>query len=92
MADLFDGMTTSQPGRSSGLDRPARIKRSGLYADHPGTGPEGETCGSCDHCWRGRGGRYRKCNLVRALWTGGLATDIKARSPACSKWKAETDA
>lgn len=91
MSDLFDGFP-DQPGRASGLDRPARIKGSGLYADHPGTGPVGETCRSCDHSRvKEIGRRYYKCNLVRALWTGGYGTDIKARSPACSKWKAETD-
>ncbi len=62
-----------------------RPKR-GLYAAAPGTGPEGETCGSCKHIMRMK--RYRKCRLVRALWTGGLGTDIKARSAACTKWEA----
>lgn len=62
-----------------------RIKKSGLYAAWPGTGPSGETCGSCQHIMRTA--RYRKCDLVRRLWTGGPGTDIKARSAACSKWE-----
>jgi hypothetical protein len=55
------------------------------YADHPGTGPDGETCGSCLHCARGR--KWRKCELTRACWTGGPRTDILARAAACSKWE-----
>ena len=55
-----------------------------VYAAPPGTGPSGETCGSCEHIWRSE--KYRKCNLMRACWTSGPRTDILARSPACSKW------
>lgn len=64
----------------------------GLYAARPGTGPEGETCGSCKFLFRNHLARtYLKCLLMQALWTGGSATDIKARAPACSKWaKVET--
>lgn len=54
------------------------------YAAPPGTGPAGETCGSCEHIVRGR--KYRKCELIRAKWTHGPGTDILARAPACSKW------
>lgn len=61
--------------------------KKGLYAAAPGTGPAGETCGSCKHCHRAWNGRYRKCELVRTLWTGGPGTDVKARSPACPKWE-----
>ncbi len=60
----------------------------GLYAARPGTGPEGETCGSCRHLFRNQLARtYLKCSLMRALWTGGGGSDIKARAPACSKWE-----
>lgn len=60
------------------------------YAATPGTGPMGETCHSCKHYAynEGRTARaYRKCALMRAIWTGGPGTDIKAGSPACSKWE-----
>lgn len=58
------------------------------YAAIPGTGPEGETCGSCKHMVRKRMGNvYRKCGLMRAHWTGGGKTDILAKSPACSRWE-----
>lgn len=55
------------------------------YADHPGTGPADETCGSCKHISRGR--RWTKCKLTRACWTGGRRTDILVRAAACSKWE-----
>lgn len=61
------------------------IKQAG-YVAQPGTGPTGETCGTCEHM-AGRGGRYRKCQLNRARWTHGPKTDVLARSPACSKWE-----
>lgn len=61
------------------------------YADRPGTGPAGETCGSCrHHVTKRMSKKYHKCELTRACWTGGRGTDILVRSPACSKWaKAE---
>jgi hypothetical protein len=60
----------------------------GLYADRPGTGPEGETCGSCNHLARKCLARtYLKCALMQGKWTGGGGTDVKARAPACSKWE-----
>jgi hypothetical protein len=70
-------------------DGPVRIKLRGLYAAFPGTGPAGETCRSCDNLSGKRMSRsYYKCELTRAQWTGGPGTDVKVRSPACSKWKA----
>lgn len=59
------------------------------YAAPPGTGPEGETCKSCKHIYRNEMSKtYLKCGLMRAHWTGGAATDIKASWPACSRWEA----
>ena len=55
------------------------------YADHPGTGPAGETCGSCKHISHGR--RWAKCDLTRACHTGGRRSDILVRAAACSKWE-----
>ncbi len=75
------GATVTVPKRSK-----HHIQQRG-YASPPGTGPAGETCGSCNHCARDREGRYRKCELNRAAWTRGPRTDILARSPACAKWE-----
>jgi hypothetical protein len=58
------------------------------YADRPGTGPEGETCRTCQHYVRVRHARtYPKCNLTRACWTGGRRSDILVNAAACSKWE-----
>lgn len=46
------------------------------YADHPGTGPKGETCGSCAH------------HCVKSM---GKGSDILVRAAACSKWEGESD-
>lgn len=59
------------------------------YADRPGTGPAGETCKSCRH-YHVREGRYRKCLLMRSTWSASTATDIRAGSPACSKWESQS--
>lgn len=74
-------------------DRVMKPKRKGPeprgYAAAPGTGPAGETCGSCrHHAVRHLAGTYHKCRLMEAIWTGGGSTDIRARSPACSRWEA----
>ena len=91
MSDLFGGLPsyTTQDGRA--VEAPKRGKhyvepRGG--ADRPGTGPAGETCGSCKHLERtGRSGKcFPKCALTRACWTHGPKTDIRIRWAACSKW------
>src|SRR5688572_21485722 len=58
------------------------------YAALPGTGPAGETCKSCEHYTIRRFSKgYRKCMLTRATWTCGPGSDVKASSPACSRWE-----
>jgi len=60
------------------------------YAAPPGSGPAGETCGSCrNHTVVRYAKTYHKCELTRQGWTGGRATDILVRSPACSQWEAK---
>lgn len=64
----------------------------GGYAKQPGSGPVGETCGSCEHYTHAyvRSGRhFRKCGLMEAHWTHGPGSDIKMKSPACSMWEQE---
>lgn len=62
------------------------------HAWTPGTGPAGETCGTCKHLVRRRLAKtYLKCGKVEAKWTGGAATDIKAKDPACKFWEREVD-
>lgn len=69
--------------------RDQRAKMRG-HADRPGTGPAGETCGSCASLHRNHMAKvYLKCLLTRAKWTGGGGTDVRARDAACSKWTAK---
>jgi len=64
-----------------------REPKANGYAARPGTGPEGETCGTCAHCRvKQLARRFYKCALLIAAWTGGRATDICVRSPACSQF------
>ena len=68
---------------------PVKNTRPAGYRSFPGTGPAGETCGSCAHACRFR--RWAKCALMRAKWTGGPKTDIRLRTPACDKWEAASE-
>ena len=79
-------------------DKPGARRRAGVtdakgYASPPGTGPEGETCGSCAFLHRNEQAKtYYKCALMARYWTGGRKTDVLVRSPACSQWKGRDDA
>ena len=55
------------------------------YAAPPGTGPDDKQCRHCAHYAHAEGvaGSYPKCGLMRRAWTGGRATDILAKAPAC---------
>lgn len=54
------------------------------YFYNPGTGPAGETCGSCKHL--ANFGRWKKCDLA-PIWTGGRGTDILVSAPSCKYWE-----
>lgn len=69
---------------------PTTIRGKSIFGmvDFPGTGPQGETCGSCRHrVVRQLGKGYQKCQLKLKHWTHGAGTDIKVYFPACSKWE-----
>ena len=78
-------------------EKPGQRRKPGVtepkgYARDPGSGPPGETCGSCRHLYRNEQAKtYLKCALMRIYWTGGRKTDVLARSPACSEWAAQSD-
>lgn len=66
-----------------------RLSKKRGHAAATGTGPEGETCGSCGNLARVEYAKtYLKCGLMRAYWTGGEGTDVRARDSACRNWKA----
>jgi ribosomal protein L37AE/L43A len=67
----------------------AHLKRPKIrgHAAVPGSGPAGETCGTCAHAVvREMSKNYWKCGLSKARWTGGAGTDVRKRDPACEKW------
>jgi hypothetical protein len=51
------------------------------HAAQPGTGPQGETCGGCEHR-----ARVSKCALAKARWTHGAGSDIRMKDAACRLW------
>lgn len=86
--DLF-GNEIAPPGvpQPKGRRKPTRPQG---HAWTPGTGPPSETCGTCAHLVRRHLAKsYLKCSLVRTQWTGGPGTDVRARDPACLKWKSK---
>jgi hypothetical protein len=57
----------------------------------PGTGPEGETCGTCKHLTRRHLAKtYIKCGLNERNWTGGPGSDIRVKDAACKFWEPDT--
>jgi hypothetical protein len=87
--DLFHLDRAMTPAERRALNTKLRSKKRGHIAP-PGTGPEGETCGSCLHLYRNVMAKtYLKCELNRAKWTGGGGTDVRARDPACRQWQAK---
>lgn len=90
MKDLFGVEVPAEEGWA-GKKHPKKGRGSTKprgYAAKPGTGPEGETCGSCRYKYAKELAKtYLKCLLNYAAWTGGGKTDIRASAPACAKWK-----
>lgn len=81
-AELFEvGQRMPIPGASP-------RQRSRATPAPVGSGPEGETCKTCLHYTRAQYHDYvhLKCGLMRAVWTHGPGTDIKAKWPACREW------
>ncbi|MFM2042094.1 MAG: hypothetical protein RLY86_670 [Pseudomonadota bacterium] len=61
-------------------------KRRG-HAWTPGSGPVGETCGTCGHRVRVELSKtYQKCGLMHRHWTRARGTDVRCRDAACREW------
>lgn len=87
--DMLGGKAVPASRLRKGRRRAPPIQRHG-WADKPGTGPIGETCGSCTYCGEYRFRQiYFKCTARPGEhWKGGRETDIRPMDPACSKWSA----
>ena len=84
--DLFNLDRALLPSERQQLVRKGPQPRG--YAAPPGTGPEGETCKTCRHLFRNEMSKtYLKCGKAQHKWTGGRASDILARAPACREWE-----
>lgn len=59
------------------------------YAATPGSGPEGSTCGNCQHAARidYHNKRFIKCGVIAHRWTHGPGTDIRLKTPGCKFWE-----
>lgn len=81
MGMLFD------PGPSE-----PRPKRTATAAPL-GTGPAGETCGTCVFAKRVQHHDYFywKCGKVQHLWTHGSGSDIRLKWEACREWEQQRD-
>lgn len=86
------------PGLHAGHGQPRetyRVRERRMLGEglHPRTalpllpGEHGHTCGDCAHlCRIGMAGTYHKCGLTRATWSGGRASDVLVKWPACARW------
>lgn len=86
MTDLFGHEFALTPEERKKVNRREPIPSG--HAWTPGTGPVGETCGSCRYLYRNQLAKtYLKCGLNQAAWTGGRKSDVRARDAACKKWE-----
>ena len=67
-------------------------KRDKAHPYRPGTGPAGQTCGTCSKCSRisYHNKTYRKCHVLMKHWTHGPGTDIRKKDLACKSWEPAT--
>jgi hypothetical protein len=88
MLDLFGEPITEAWPEPKGLKkkRSDPIPTGGVAL--AGTGPSGETCGTCNHAMRKRLHKKNvyKCGCNVPHWTHGRKTDILLKTPACIYW------
>lgn len=73
------------PGETRDMFGGRRILAGDGYAAAPGTGPAGETCGTCEHFRRSAAG-FHKCAEARRI-SHGPGTDVRVTAPACAVWR-----
>jgi hypothetical protein len=86
--DLIGQIIPDAPAEHDGAQKRKPTQPKG-YAARPGSGPAGETCGTCAHYLRVEGGNraFPKCALMRRHWTHGPGSDIRRAAAACEKWE-----
>jgi hypothetical protein len=63
----------------------------GRHAARPGSGPPGETCGSCHHLLlSGSRGQFRKCGKMRGTGSRSARSDVRKEDLACVVWQVAT--
>jgi len=89
--NLFGDVVTVPDGDDAKATKRKRSNAPKGYPAPKGSGPDGETCRTCENACRVNGGSkyYWKCGLLRHAWTRGLGTDIRLKAPACSHWQAK---
>lgn len=91
MAEIIPEPGDVAPVQMALMQLPDSVKRPIKTRGHampPGSGPDGETCGTCASLIRKKGTerQYLKCFLTASKWTGGSGSDVRGKDPACSKW------
>jgi hypothetical protein len=84
-SDWPDWYTPSSARRAANL----RVLR-GLHPFGFALGPEGSTCGTCEHLYRRQyASVYWKCRLAMRAGggTGGPSTDVVKRWRGCDRWE-----
>lgn len=87
MAELIEKVARMAMSESGDFFGGGGTWKHTAYPMPPGTGPEGESCGTCKYIRQVgyRTKRYFKCG--RMPLTHGEGTDIRKSSPACGKWE-----
>lgn len=82
-----EGLTVNDLFGNAVVEPVKKRRRKVRHAQPPGTGPAGETCGTCDHLhvYQPGSNLFFKCGLLKPV--GGAATDIRKKDPACRMWK-----
>lgn len=89
MKDLLGHEVSEKEFAMTPAEKRRKYSQPRGYAAPPGTGPKGETCRTCAFACghRHNAKTYYKCDLIKP--TNGAGTDIRLKSPACSRWKKE---
>lgn len=85
MKDLFGNEITVEQAKEIERKGKRKTMPNGNAAPR-GSGPAGETCGTCRHAYNSGSSSksYYKCQLVKP--TRGIGTDIRLKWAACNRW------